>query len=161
MNWKNFFLATLIAGLIMGFLILVGELGRANAQDAAIGDSIALGAGQALGVKTFAQQNVGSCYILGHMPVGPFDHVVISAGINDPPGSCLGAIREKVRARSVTWIVPAPINSAYNHVINVAAAHGDRTVAYLCWHGCTAWNFHPASYRAVANAVRATWNGNH
>lgn len=142
-------------------LVLALALTEAHAQDIALGDSIALSTGDALHVPTYAEIGASSCRIFRTMPTGFYNHVVVSAGINDAPGACVDAIRTKVRARFVTWIIPAPINSAYNHVINVAAAHGDRTVSYLCWHGCTKWRFHPASPSAVAHQVRAIWNDQH
>ena len=156
-------LARAIGVMILFLALFIGGmwLTKVYAQDMALGDSIAQSTGSALGVPTYAEVGASSCRILGTMPTGFYNHVVISAGINDAPGACVDAIREKVRAKFVTWIVPAPINSAYSHVINVAAAHGDRTVGYLCWHGCTKWNFHPASPGTVANQVRAIWNDQH
>lgn len=147
--------AVIIAVLIM--TVFIATMRFAKAQDAAIGDSIALGTGEALGVETYARTGVSSCYILGHMPNRYFDHVVISAGINDPPGACLGAILDRVRAHTVTLIVPAAINSAAQNVFRLAAVHRVELVSYQCWHGCTKWNFHPASYGRLAIDVRKTW----
>lgn len=129
----------------------------AYASDLAVGDSIALGAGQALHVKTAAVQNDGSCAIVGFAPGGSFDHVVISAGINDAPGSCDEAIRKKYIGAKVVWILPAAINSSRAHVVALAKQYGDKTVSYRCAGGCSTSNFHPASYFAVAAAVRSAW----
>jgi hypothetical protein len=120
------------------------------------GDSIAEGTGHALGVPTFAHSGSGSCWIAEHSPeLFKVNVDVISAGINDPPGECLELIRRRVHARIVIWILPAPINSARAHVLEVARAHGDLTVSYRCDGACTPFNFHPASYEALADDIRA------
>lgn len=121
-----------------------------------VGDSIAKGTGAALGVRTVARESMSSCWIAARTPSFSGAWAVISAGINDPPGSCIEAIRARVRALRVVWILPAPINSARAHVKAVAAAHGDRTVSYACVGGCSTTNFHPASYDTLAAEVRAT-----
>lgn len=126
--------------------------------DAAIGDSIALGTGSALGVPTYARSSMSSCWVLRHLPNQSFDRVVISAGINDAPGRCVDDILSRVQARHVVVILPAPINSARAHVAAVAAAHGAQTLAYACHGGCTRSNFHPGSYAVVAQDVRRLWN---
>lgn len=127
--------------------------------DAAIGDSIAAGTGSALGVSTYAKVGSSSCYISAHLPQGEFDHVVISAGINDAPGPCVDRILSTVRARTIVVILPAPINSARRHVASVAAQHGAFTVSYVCRGGCSRSNFHPGSYAVVAASVRRLWDG--
>lgn len=116
------------------------------------GDSIAVGTGHALGVPTYARERMSSCWIEQHMPP-PAAVTILSAGINDPPGACVGSLRSRVHGR-VIWILPAAISSARAHVSSVAAAHGDATVSYRCQGGCSATNFHPASYAAVASEVR-------
>lgn len=129
----------------------------AHARDLAVGDSIALGTGQALGVHTVARKNMGSCWIAGVAPGGSYDHVVISAGINDAPGRCVEEIVAKYAGMGEVVILPAAINSARAHVAGVAARYGARTVSYSCDGGCTKSNFHPGSYRSVASAVRRAW----
>lgn len=143
--------------LLFALLCLLAWSLPAKAADAAIGDSIALGTGNALHIETYARQNMGSCWIEVQTPLKNFDHVVISAGINDPPGSCLQGIRQKVKAGSVTWIVPAAINPAYKHVLNIASEYGDKVVFYTCLGGCSKINFHPGSYAEVAHNVKRSW----
>jgi hypothetical protein len=138
--------------------VLVVLLSLSSLPNAALGDSIAAGTGSALGVSTYAKVGSSSCYILAHTPRIAFNHVVISAGINDAPGRCVAALLNRVRARDVVVILPAPINSARAHVARLAAKHGVRTVSYTCTGGCTKHNFHPGSYLAVARAVRELWN---
>ena len=147
----------LLVALLMVFLLVAFFSPQAKAQDVGVGDSIMVGTGHALGIPTYAKKSMGSCWIKNHVPLGHFDHAAISAGINDAPGPCLVQIRQKLNARIVTWILPAPINSARAHVIAVSQQWGDRTVSYSCLGGCTKSNFHPASYAEVANAVRSTW----
>lgn len=146
--------AALVVGIVAGAAFLVKE---ANAEDLAVGDSIALGTGQALHVRTVAHEGMGSCWILQHAPGGAFDHVLISAGINDAPGRCIEQIRAKYAGAKVVWVLPAAINAARAHVASVAAAHGDKVVAYRCRGGCSKSNFHPASYPSVAAAVQNAW----
>jgi hypothetical protein len=120
-----------------------------------LGDSIALGTGGAMHAPTIARKSMGSCWIAAHTPRFRGAWAVISAGINDAPGACVEAIRSRVRARRVVWILPAPINSARAHVEAVAAANGDRTISYSCPGPCSTSNFHPESYAALAGAVEA------
>lgn len=116
-----------------------------------IGDSIALGTGTALHVETRARVGAPSCEILRKVPGGRYDVVVISAGVNDPPGRCLEAIRARVHARRIIWILPAPINSARAHIAAVACEHGDRTVSYVPGRD----HLHPRSYVELARRVRS------
>lgn len=124
----------------------------AHAEDLAVGDSIAVGTGQALHVRTAARVGASSCAILGLAPGGAFEHVVISAGINDPPGSCIESIRQRYAGAKVVWIVPAR-TAARAHVIALAAKYGDRSVYYRAGGD----NTHPRSYPSVAAAVRHAW----
>lgn len=141
----------------MMMTVMLMGLGRsAVAADAAVGDSIALGTGHALGVATYARQNMGSCWIEKNEPLGPFTHVVVSAGINDG-GACVFAIRSRLKARRVTWIIPAQINQGADVVWAAVKEWGDGFVTYTCKGGCTKTNFHPASYAVVARAVRQDW----
>lgn len=117
-----------------------------------IGDSIALGTGMALHVETRARVGAPSCTILHkEVPRGAYrtDTVVISAGVNDPPGHCLEAIRDRIHARRIIWILPAPVNSARAHVAAVAHKHGDATVSYVPGQD----HLHPRSYHELARKV--------
>lgn len=142
---------------LLGVCLTVWFTPPAKAQDAAIGDSIAVGTGHALRVSTYAKTSMGSCWILAHMPRTQFDRVVISAGINDAPGPCVGKILATVKARIKVVILPAPINSARASVFRLAQQAGAFPISYSCKGGCTKHNFHPGSYGAVATSVRAIW----
>ena len=146
-------------GLVITLTFLLWLTGHAHAQDVSVGDSIALGTGRALGVETHAKQSMGSCWIARQVPHKQYDHAVVSAGINDPPGPCVEAVIKAIMARHVVVILPAPINSARAHVASVAAKYGLTTISYVCAGGCTKRNFHPRSYAEVANNVRAIWYG--
>lgn len=130
-------------------------LALALAQGLVVGDSIALGTGQAMGAHTVARVGMSSCWIADRAPRFEGEWAVISAGINDAPGPCIERVRERLHAGRVVWVLPAPINGARAHVEAVAAAHGDRTVSYACAGGCSKANFHPASYAQVAATVEA------
>jgi len=136
---------------ILGALALALVALPASANTLALGDSLAVGAGQALHVQTIAKVGASSCDILFTVPRARFETVIISAGTNDPPGSCIEGIRELVHADKVVWILP--VNGARSHVEAVAAVHGDKTVSYSPASG-RAWP-HPKSYKPLADAVRA------
>jgi hypothetical protein len=113
-----------------------------------IGDSLAVGFGAAAHIETHARVSASSCAIASFVPSGPADVIVVSAGINDPPGRCLDSLRARLHARRIIWILPAPINSARAHVAAVAAAHGDATCSYVTGPR----SFHPRSYEALVRS---------
>lgn len=131
---------------------------HAHAQDGSIGDSIAAGTGRALGVKTQARVGASSCWLLHHVTEWSFRYVVVSAGINDAPGPCVSAIFQRIVAKRVVVILPAPINTAYANVSRLALSHGFATIRYRCAGGCSKSNFHPASYTVLAAGVRHLWS---
>jgi hypothetical protein len=150
-------LVVALVTILLALLFLAWFDPPAKAQNVGFGDSIMEGTGPAMGIPTYARKSMGSCWILGHMPTGQYEHAAISAGINDAPGICLAQIRARIKARYVTWILPANINSARAHVEAIARQFGDKTVSYSCKGGCNKRNFHPGSYGAVAKAVWDTW----
>jgi hypothetical protein len=128
-----------------------------------LGDSIAKGLGLAMKAYTIATVGMGSCGILQHVPSQHFPLAVISAGVNDPPGPCVDAIRNKINADHVVWIRPVPYRFGRHGLIHlndsqaagptvdrVAAAHGDKVVTYVRGRD----GVHPANYNAVANSIR-------
>ena len=118
---------------------------------AAIGDSIALGTGHALGAATFARTGASSCAIYRFMPsVASYNLVVLSAGVNDPPGSCIEKIRARLVGKRVIWVLPPPINTARAHIQSVAKINGDRTVSFVPGPD----HLHPYSYDEVARAIK-------
>jgi hypothetical protein len=116
----------------------------AQASKIALGDSLAVGFGQASHVTTIAKVGISSCCIVGMVPAGYYDEVLISAGTNDPPGHCIEQIRERIHAGKVLWVVP--VNGARGHVLQVAAEHGDALVYYT--PGRKSWP-HPNRYWKV------------
>lgn len=161
LRWYRFFdhlwFGLRIGGIILFYILLlvafIHAFSRAaKAEDLALGDSIALGTGQALHIRTSAVEGAGSCAILGHSPSGSFEHVVISAGVNDPPGSCVEAIVQKYRGARIVMIVPSK-TSAAGHIKSVAAKYGAKAVYYRVG----ADGVHPRSYPSVAATVRRAW----
>jgi hypothetical protein len=116
----------------------------AMARSVAIGDSLAVGFGQASHVRTIARVGISSCVIARMVPSEQFDTALLSAGTNDPPGRCVEQVRERVHARRVIWIVP--VNGARQHVLSVASEHGDGTLYYS--PSKRGWP-HPARYWKV------------
>lgn len=115
-----------------------------------VGDSLALGTGQALHAPTSAKVGISSCAIVSRMPKTFHDNLVISAGTNDPPGRCVKLIRSLAHARVVIWILP--VNGARGTVANVAARNGDYVVPYKPQ---SRNNVHPASYAPLAREIRS------
>lgn len=142
---------------ICTFALTMGLASASAAPNSiAFGDSIAFGTGHALGLPTVAVVGASSCTILSWVPKrGMYNHVVLSAGINDS-GACVLKIRAAIPAQQVIWILPAPINGAREKV-QAAIRPGDRVVSYECKGGCTKTNFHPRSYPEVAASVRSMW----
>lgn len=139
------------AALVAGVIALFAFSAPTRAGDAAIGDSLALGTGTALHIATFAHVGASSCAIVAFAPRASFDRVVVSAGVNDPPGRCVASLRAAIHARIVVWI--APVNSARLAVEMAASAYGDRVIFYRPGPD----GVHPSSYGALAAQVRAAW----
>ena len=100
----------------------------------AVGDSLALGFGEASDFETHAVVGEPSCPnkkwqgILNMVPAKHFRFMLISAGTNDVPGRCIEAIRAKVDADTIMWVIP--VNGARQHVLSVAKAHHDLELHY-------------------------------
>lgn len=137
--------------LIIWLLLCILCKMPAYSAELALGDSIAVGTGQALGVETRAKVGASSCAIVAFVPAGHYDRAVISAGVNDPPGRCVFAVRGRLDAARVVWI--RPIRGSGPAVDLAASAFGDRVIYYRPGRD----GLHPASYAAVARDVRAAW----
>ena len=117
-------------GLLLALLIALALFApwKAHAADLALGDSLAVGFGQASHLPTNAKVGIGSCAILRRTPSAHYDFVLLSAGTNDPPGRCIEAIRARLNASRVVWVVP--VNGARSHVLAVAGRYGDTPLFY-------------------------------
>lgn len=129
---------------------------------AAIGDSLAVGSAQALdasGVRCAVSARVGarSSEILASMPQRvEAGSVILSAGVNDggapDTAANLRAIRARISAPSVIWLVPRR-SPARGVVAEVCAEARDRAVDLAPFVGPD--GIHPANlagYRAVMDA---------
>ena len=119
-----------------------------------IGDSIAVGIGQAAHCTVNAKVGASSSFIADHVISSSKGVAVISAGSNDPHNprlrSNLDRIRSKVTARKVVWILPYN-RSAAAVVKAVAVQHGD---GYIDLSGFTTRDgIHPSSYQKVARKL--------
>lgn len=118
-------------------------------MDLALGDSIALGTGQAMRITTVARIGASSCWIAKHVPSVQFSTVVISAGVNDGNSKhCIREIREQLKAERVVWI--RPVMYAGDEVDAVAKEYGDTVVTYTVGKD----RVHPKDYNEIARAVR-------
>ncbi|MBV8568675.1 MAG: hypothetical protein JO273_24805 [Methylobacteriaceae bacterium] len=122
---------------------------------AIIGDSIAVGmAMEFRHCYRNARDGLPSGSIIRRAPPFATQWTVISAGSNDPhnPGlrSNLWAIRSRVRASQVIWILPHH-PAARAAVMEVASSRGDRVVGFAASRD----HVHPRSYGAVAAATMA------
>lgn len=150
-----------LAGVIIVIGLCLG-IWAAHASDLALGDSIGRGTGDAMRaakvpVTVRAVISGGSCRIAKFAALRKtWDRVVVSAGINDS-GQCVAAIRAKLKASLVVWILPADINPGRAAVL-AAMQPGDKSVSYACpGSGCSKSNFHPRSYAEVADEVLRLW----
>ena len=121
----------------------------------AVGDSIAVGIGTAEHCVINAKVGASSSYIANHVMSADKKVAVISAGSNDPTNpklmNNLSAIRAKVSAQRVVWILPYNRKAAAV-VRSVAVLHGD---AYIDLAGFkTRDGVHPSSYAAVAKQIK-------
>jgi hypothetical protein len=100
-----------------------------------VGDSIAVGLASALkGCIVAAKVGMGSAWIAAHTPGTIVDVAFISSGSNDPTNPDLSANLESTRMRltagRIVWI--KPVNPHARGVVTaVAAAHGDKAVAFM------------------------------
>jgi hypothetical protein len=130
--------------------------GPARAQCLVIGDSIAVGlAEQFSQCRSWARNGLTSAAIVrlaASAPSAPW--VAISAGSNDAANGALSsnldAIRNRIRAIRVVWIVPRNRRAAAA-VRRVAGTYGDAVVSFASRDGV-----HPVSYPALARSV-AGW----
>ena len=134
-------LGYLLVILVLALLVAIAPAKRAKAEDLALGDSLALGFGQASRMPTNAKVGISSCAILSRTPRAHYDFVLLSAGTNDPPGRCVEAIRGRLNASQVQWVVP--VNGARGHVLSVARRNGDALLYYS--PGRRSWP-HPSRY---------------
>lgn len=120
----------------------------------AIGDSIAVGIGQAAHCTINAKVGASSSYIADHVVASNKSVAVISAGSNDPTNpklrTNLDEIRSKVTAKRVIWILPYNRKAAAV-VKAVAVQHGDGYIDLSAFK--TRDGVHPSSYGSVARKL--------
>ena len=120
----------------------------------AIGDSIAVGIGQAAGCVLNARVGASSSYVASHVVSYDRDVAVISAGSNDPNNPSLKKNLQKIRAKiisdRVVWILPYD-RSAARIVKSVAVTHGDGYIDLGIFK--TRDGVHPSSYASVAKKL--------
>lgn len=117
-----------------------------------LGDSLAVGVAALLSCNPVAYVGASSYAILNRTPTAIYDNAVISAGTNDPPGAYVAAIRARIRADRVVWILP--VNAARDRVRLIADSYGDTVCAYVASR--TGWP-HPVSYAPLAACIRKAW----
>lgn len=120
----------------------------------AVGDSIAVGIGQAAHCTVNAKVGASSSYIAGLDIATGKDITVISAGSNDPTNpklrSNLDKIRSKITSKRVIWILPYNRKAAAV-VKAVAVQHGDGYIDLSAFK--TRDGVHPSSYGSVARKL--------
>jgi uncharacterized protein with von Willebrand factor type A (vWA) domain len=120
----------------------------------AIGDSIAVGVGQAAHCKINAKVGASSSYVADHTISSNKSVAVISAGSNDPHNprlrTNLDRIRSKITAKRVIWILP--YNRKAAAVVQAAAVqYGDGYIDLAAFK--TRDGVHPSSYGSVARKL--------
>ena len=126
-----------------------------------IGDSIAVGVGQALPeCRTEARVGITSNQFV-HQLLSPqqADRIVISLGVNDGNSAFtianLERVRESVRGHSVYWLLPAHHEHARAAIRTVAARFGDWLID--CAPTAGPDGLHPTGtgYRALGALIRS------
>lgn len=121
----------------------------------AVGDSIAVGVGQAAQCVLNAKVGASSGYIADHVVSINKKIAIISAGSNDPSNpklrKNLEKIRTKIRSEKVVWILPYNRKAA-KIVKSVAFANGDGVIDLASYKSND--GVHPFSYKAVAKQVK-------
>lgn len=121
----------------------------------AVGDSIAVGVGQAAKCVVNAKVGASSSYIANHVVSTQKNITIISAGSNDPNNpnliSNLEKIRKKIKSPTVVWILPYNRKAAAI-VKKVANRYGDRYIDLVSVK--TRDGVHPSSYRDL---IKRMW----
>lgn len=114
----------------------------------AVGDSIAVGTGQALGCEIRAHVGWPSSKIVNLANGVKSELCVISAGSNDPKNPKLlinlKTIRGKLDCVKVVWI--QPVNKTASSAVRNAARAGDKIVSFTPSKD----NVHPKNYNTLA-----------
>lgn len=114
-----------------------------------LGDSIALGAGHAAHMPTWAHVGWGSCKISIEMPFVR-GNAVVSAGVNDE-GKCVAEVRVQILGR-VIWILPPPRYwKARLEIQRVAVENKDVTIEFTPGRD----GLHPRSYAEIVHTIRS------
>lgn len=120
----------------------------------AVGDSIAVGIGQAAHCTINAKVGAGSSFIANHTVSVHRNVAVISAGSNDPLNPNLSKnlekIRSKINASTVIWVLPYNRKAAMI-VKSVANRHGDRYIDLASVK--TNDGVHPSSYMSLVKRI--------
>ena len=152
------------------FMLAAGPARSASNPGAAcwvIGDSLAVGVGQYRPeCATLAKAGVSSqAYLTTMLPAGGIagDAIVISLGVNDGDApdtlANLRDLRARVRARTVSWLLPGLNGRVRRIILTIASAHGDHTVDTLPQVGRD--HLHPsgAGYQRLAAETRGDGGG--
>ena len=125
---------------------------------AAIGDSIAVGVGQARPeCATTARVGITSTsYINSLLPLAETgaETTIISLGVNDDSSvdtlSNLRAVRRQLTSRTVYWLLPGLKEEVRADIQTVAAEHGDRLIDTRPWVGRDHLHPNGAGYQQIA-----------
>ena len=134
---------------------------------AAIGDSIAVGVGQARPeCATTARVGITSTsYINTLLPLAETgaETTIISLGVNDDASvdtlSNLRAVRRQVTSRTVYWLLPGLKDEVRADIQTVAAEHGDRTIDTRPWVGRDHLHPNGSGYQQIAAQSYGNSNG--
>ena len=117
----------------------------------AVGDSIAVGTGQALGCEIRAHEGWSSSKIVNLANGVRSELCVISAGSNDPNNPKLllnlKTIRGKIDCVKVIWILPVNVTAA--NIVKKAAGR-DRVIGFVPGKD----HVHPKSYKNIAKTIK-------
>jgi hypothetical protein len=119
----------------------------------AVGDSIAVGTGQAMGCEIRAHIGWSSSKIVNLANGATKELCIISAGSNDPKNPKLlinlKTIRGKLNCVKVVWILP--VNPTASSAVRKAAVKNDCLITF----SPSKDKVHPKSYKKVADTIKS------
>lgn len=144
---------------VLAIAALLGAVSFAHAADCLVlGDSLAVGVGQGLPrCDVVAKVGRTTAQIIDAAPEASYPVAILSAGSNDGSRASLPqlrALRDRVKANQVIWVVPASQFPAADMVRNLAVEYHDAVIHVDSLLGPDKVHPTPNGYKQVADQLR-------